>query len=198
MRPHERTVSNTDLVLEILEANSPAGLCDDHISIEAGIPNRIQVNQLCNRLAERGLISRAKGTCARGDGPKLINSIRGSKPASSEVLAKQESLPPIGQGPPILIAWRHIDRFCRAVWQQHIKEDTKLPLFELVNSLRDKRLISLHTANMMHTIRVIRNEIVHDDGPDGRREQTIVTAAYSVTAEWAEAQEPGLWHLTAR
>jgi hypothetical protein len=194
---NEQRMSNTDLVLEILEAISPAGLCDDHISIEAGIPNRIQVNQLCNRLAERGLISRAKGSCTRGDGPKFVNSIRGTKPGTSEVLAKRE-LPPSGQGPSILVAWRHIDRFCRAIWQQHIKEDTKLPLFELVNSLRDKGLVSLHTANMMHTIRVMRNEIVHDDGPDGPGEQTIVTAAYSIVAEWAEAQKPDLWHLTAR
>ena len=164
--------------------------------------NLAQVNQLCNRLAEKGLIRRDKGICPRDvhRKKKLINSvsIAPSLPTISSTGASVLGV--LERGVNICDAWRHVDRFCKAVWPKYFKKDVPLRLADLISALRDedKHIVPSHVAIMMHTIRVLRNEIVHEDGPYGIREQTIVSMAYAIVAEWAETNEGDFWRQASR
>ena len=191
-------MSNADRLMEILEALAPKGLCDDHLALEANIQPRQQVNQLSRRLAEEGLILRAKGNCAHGDVGKLVNSIRESTLATPGLITTPLGAPREGQGPSVLEAWRRIDRFCRAIWPRRVGRNPPLALNDIISGLRDEGVVPQHSAIMMNPLRIMRNEVGHMDAPIGPREQAISTAAYYIVAEWAATDEAELWRVTGR
>lgn len=55
-------MDNTEKVLDYLE-KSGKRLCDDCLSTQLEIRPRQQVNQICNRLAQQGNITREKALC---------------------------------------------------------------------------------------------------------------------------------------
>lgn len=67
----------------------------------------------------------------------------------------------------------------------------------LISALSDRGVIPLHEANMMHTVRSLRNAYVHDHIPMGTGETVIAKAAWEIITEWAEAHESEVW-LTRR
>ena len=94
-------------------------------------------------------------------------------------------------------AWRYIDRFCRAIWIKHLGNDTPSSLAEAITALRDEELVPPHEANMMHTIRSLRNMVVHEDVNFGEHENAIARAAWEIIRAWAERRERNLWSATA-
>ena len=55
-------MTNTEAIYQKLKINA-SKMCDDCLSLELKIFPRQQVNQICNREFEKGMISRAKGVC---------------------------------------------------------------------------------------------------------------------------------------
>ena len=93
-------------------------------------------------------------------------------------------------------AWRYIDRFCRALWVKHMQTDPPGSLAEAITALRDQQLLPVHEAGMMHTIRALRNLLVHEDVVFGEHETTIARAAWQIVCDWAEKHEREAWSLT--
>jgi hypothetical protein len=93
-------------------------------------------------------------------------------------------------------AWRYIDRFCRALWVKHLQTDPPGSLAEAITALRDRQLIPVHEAGMMHTIRAMRNQLVHEDVVFGEHETTIARAAWQIVRAWADDREREAWRLT--
>ncbi len=93
-------------------------------------------------------------------------------------------------------AWRYVDRFCRALWVKHMETNPPGSLAEAITALRDQELIPVHEAGMMHTIRALRNLLVHEDVVFGEHETTIARAAWQIVRAWADEREREAWRLT--
>ncbi len=93
-------------------------------------------------------------------------------------------------------AWRYVDRFCRALWVGHLEAEPPQSLAEAITSLRDQELIPPHEAGMMHTIRSLRNLVVHENLEFGEYEITIARTAWEIVRTWAERHERKAWRLT--
>jgi hypothetical protein len=94
-------------------------------------------------------------------------------------------------------AWRYIDRFCRALWVEHMHTDPPGSLAEAITAMRDQGLVPAHEAGMMHNIRAMRNMLVHEDVVFGEHETTIARAAWQIVRAWAVECEPEAWHLVS-
>ena len=92
-------------------------------------------------------------------------------------------------------AWRYIDRFCRALWVKHTHTDPPASLAEAITALRDREVIPAHEAGMMHTVRALRNTLVHEDVVFGEHETAVARAAWQIVRAWAEEREREAWHL---
>ena len=101
-----------------------------------------------------------------------------------------------GGAPGIEEAWRYVDRFCRAVWMRHLEDEPPSSLADIITTLRDEELIPAHEANMMHTIRSLRNMVVHENPEFGAQETTIARAAWEIVQAWAEQREGETWQVT--
>jgi hypothetical protein len=93
-------------------------------------------------------------------------------------------------------AWRYVDRFCRALWVKHMETEPPGSLAEAITTLRDEELVPVHEAGMMHTIRAMRNLLVHEDVSFGEHETTIARAAWEIIRAWAQQREGEAWRLT--
>ncbi|TDJ07346.1 MAG: DUF4145 domain-containing protein [Deltaproteobacteria bacterium] len=93
-------------------------------------------------------------------------------------------------------AWRYVDRFCRALWMEHMEEEPPHSLAQMITQLRDQELIPAHEAGMMHTIRAMRNHVVHENLEFGEYELTIARSAWEIVRTWAERQARKAWRLT--
>ena len=104
------------------------------------------------------------------------------------------------QGPRLGIegAWRYVDRFCRALGVKHLESDPPTSLAELITTLRGRELLPAHEANMMHTIRALRNLVVHENLDFGEHETAIARAAWEIVRTWAEQREREAWRLTLK
>ena len=69
-------------------------------------------------------------------------------------------------------------------------------LAELITAMRDQDVVPPHEANMMHTIRSLRNLVVHENVVFGKHETAIARAAWQIVRDWAEQHEDEVWHLT--
>ncbi len=88
-----------------------------------------------------------------------------------------------------------MDRFCRALWVKHLKGDPPSSLAEMITALRDEELVPAHEANMMHTVRSLRNMLVHENVAFGDHEVTIARAAWQIVCVWADQHEGKTWRL---
>ncbi len=90
-------------------------------------------------------------------------------------------------------AWRCVDRLCRAVWPRHHDDPPPQSLADLITTLRDEEVIPANEANMMHTIRSLRNLVVHESLEAGDHETTVAQAAWANVERWAQKQERQAW-----
>ena len=195
-------MSNAQTILEFLE-RFPQGVCDDCISRETGVEPRQQVHQICRRLEQRKTITRHKDRCARGDHTKTLNVISRGEPGADVARpprATQGAGEPSTLYPAEMVAiealWKHLDRFCKALVERHMIPNGKSGLAARISTLADHDIVPMHQANMMHTIRGLRNGYVHDHIAMGKRETVIAQAAWDVIREWAESYEGELWRVT--
>ncbi|MHC4129994.1 MAG: DUF4145 domain-containing protein [Planctomycetota bacterium] len=125
----------------------------------------------------------------RKTGSKRAKKTKTTKKTKSKSAAVPEDLG-------IEEAWRYIDRFCRALWVRHLQTEPPGSLAEAITALRDQGILPVHEAGMMHTIRALRNLLVHEDVIFGEHEATIARAAWEIIRAWADKQEREAWRLT--
>ncbi len=188
-------MSESKLIIQFLESIPSRGCCDDCLSRRTGVRPRQLVGRMCRRLASEGKLVRKKGRCPLGDHTKVISTL-----ASKGSTASRRS----GAPKPVQVrtlsieeAWRYIDRFCRALWARHMNGEPPASLAESITTLRDEQLLPVHQANMMHTIRTLRNLVVHENLDFGDHERTIARAAWQIVRDWAEHREAEAWRLAA-
>ena len=205
-------MSTTDRVLTYLRSNAARGGCDDCLARKTGIRARPKVAEACRQLATEGTLVRKKGKCPLGDHTRVLNTLapqaasgrRGrlkSGPASRRTSGggrTRAPTPPASAGLGIEGAWRYVDRFCRALWVKHLESDPPTSLAELITTLRGRELLPAHEANMMHTIRALRNLVVHENLDFGEHETAIARAAWEIVRTWAEQREREAWRLTLK
>ncbi len=92
----------------------------------------------------------------------------------------------------------HLDRFCKALFynKKSVKESGNLTV--LISELCDLGFIPPHEANMMHTIRKLRNTYVHEHISMGPNEIAIALGAWGIIKGWAESFEPEIWQQAMR
>ncbi len=182
-------MNESDLVVELLKTIPTRRCCDACLSRRTGIRPSRQVNQVCRRLVDLGKLVREKGKCPLGSHTRVLNTLtarrstRTTTPAGSAGLGIEE-------------AWRYVDRFCRALWNTHLDTGSPASLAEAITALRDEQIIPAHEANMMHTIRSLRNMVVHEDVDFGDHENAIARAAWEIIRAWGERHERALWRAT--
>ena len=202
-------MSNTDRVLKYLRSNPARGGCDDCIARKTGIRARPKVAEACRQLAAEGTLVRKKGKCPLGGHTRVLNTLasqaasraRGrlkAGPTSRRATGGERKRAPASVALGIEGAWRYVDRFCRALWVKHLKSEPPSSLAELITTLRDRELVPAHEANMMHTIRALRNLVVHENLDFGDHETTIARAAWEIVRAWAEQREREAWRLTLK
>ncbi len=204
-------MSNADRVIEYLKSihfrasgggGGGGGCCDDCLARKTGIRPRHRVAQICRELAKAGVLVRKKRKCALGDHTKTVNvpvvkRSRKERPGRAGATRRSaRARPPTPTALGIEEVWRYVDRFCRAFWVKHMEGDPPSSLAEIITTLRDEQFLPGHEANMMHTIRSLRNMLVHENVAFGAHETTIARAAWQIIAEWAEQREGNLWRLT--
>lgn len=195
-------MSNAETILEFLE-RFPKGVCDDCISRETRVEPRQQVNQICRQLEQRETTTRCKDRCALCGHTKTLTIIRrgasapevAARPRSAQASREASTVYQSGAAS-IETLWKHLDRFCKALGNKHKISNGKNGLAALISAITDHGAVPMHQANMMHTIRALRNAYVHDGIPMDRRETVIAQAAWDIIREWAESHEGELWRRT--
>jgi hypothetical protein len=183
-------MSNAERIVEFLE-RFPNGVCDDCISRETGVEPRQQVYQLCQRMEGR-TVTRRKGRCALCDRTKTLRAAaaRAVSPEGGE--SPQADRWP-GEAVSIEALRNHLDRFCKGLIEKHRVPNVKNGLAAFIAALTDRGILPLHQANMMHTIRSLRNAYVHEHIPMKARETAIAKAAWGIIRELRESE---LWRRT--
>ena len=205
-------MSNTDRVIRYLKSNPARGGCDDCLARKTGIRARRKVTEACRRLAADGTLVRKKGKCPLGGHTRVLNTLarqvaskrsgrlkppRASRPAAGGGRTRAPA-PPASATLGIEEAWRYVDRFCRALWVKHLDAQPPISLAESITTLRNEEFLPAHEANMMHTIRALRNLVVHENLDFGDHEKAIARAAWEIVRAWAERQEREAWRLTLK
>ncbi len=205
-------MSNTDRVLKYLRSKPARGGCDDCLARKTGMRARPKVAEACRRLTAEGTLVRKKGKCPLCGHTRVLNSLAPQPMSSRRGRLKagpvtrratgggrtRTPAPPASAALGIEGAWRYVDRFCRALWVQHRKSEPPTSLAELITTLRDQELLPAHEANMMHTIRALRNLVVHENLDFGDHETAIARAAWEIVRAWAEQREREAWRLTLK
>ena len=187
-------MNERDLVVELLKTIPTRRCCDACLSRRTGIRPPRQVNQLCRRLVELGKLVREKGKCPLGNHTRVLNALTAKRSARTKSAVSPGSPGSAGLG--IEEAWRYVDRFCRALWNTHLDTGSPASLAEAITALRDEQIVPAHEANMMHTIRSLRNMVVHEDVDFGDHETAIARAAWEIIRAWGERDERALWRAT--
>src|SRR5712691_6455653 len=73
-----------------------------------------------------------------------------------------------------------LDRFCVSLWEKRGLGTKPDGLAKLIAELSERGVIPMHQANMMHTVRALRNAYVHDHIPIGPREQAVLDGAWGI------------------
>ncbi len=180
-------MSHADAVVEFLESIPAGACCDDCLARKAGVRPAKAVAGICRALVSSGTISRVKGKCPLGDHTRVLNKLvpRSDSAASRGGLSIEE-------------AWRYVDRFCRALWVKHVDGEPPSSLATAITTLRDEGVVPEHEANMMHTIRSLRNLVVHENLPFGDLETTIARSAWEIIRTWGERRQSEAWRLTLK
>ena len=185
-------MTESDLVVQCLESIPDRRCCDDCLVKKTRIRPRSQLSRLCRELADQGKLTRKRGKCPLGDHTKMLNTLAAEPSRAVRRTGKSPAPDTLG----IEDAWRYVDRFCRAIWVKHLGNDTPSSLAEAITALRDEELVPPHEANMMHTIRSLRNMVVHEDVNFGEHETAIARAAWEIIRTWAQRRERSLWSAT--
>jgi len=181
-------MNNAEIVLEVLDDIRPEKYCDDCLSDELQIKPRQQINQICRRLADQGMIIRERSICSSCKKQKLTNLLGAVVSSSQSDLQIRESAAVYYSSSAsdinieslrTQIAW-----ICRDIWSKHKNDSPPHSISVIINSLKSDEFIPFHQANMMLTLCNLRNVYVYEKLKLGQREKTIASNAWSIISEW--------------
>ncbi len=183
-----------DRILDVLEAE-PDGICDDCLSDIAIVKPRQQANQICNRLARTGVLSRDKAACSRCGESKLVNHLavlrineRAQQPRSQSSLPPsvvKPELKPKAQVERLDSMRRQMVEILDSVEGARAKGQG---FSERVSKLRDASTLPGNIACMMHTLNSLRNLCVYEGHVLGAEELRVVESAWVVIEDWRKSQ----------
>ena len=185
-------MTNSDYILEYLEANLTKELCDDCISNELNISPRQQVNQITRKLTNKGLIIRERKPCSLCKKIKLANQFVPLSTKYSSSLSHQVEEVHISYGKvaDVKIDIEHVRtrivHLCYDLWLKANQERPDCGISRLIGLLRDEELIPKHQANMMLTLVNLRNVYVYDQLPLGSAEKYVAYYAWQIVSKWWE------------
>jgi hypothetical protein len=183
-------MSNTLILLELLESVKPDGRCDDCLSEELSITPRQKVNQICRPLHEAGRIVRLKATCSRCGKVKLVNTLVAANdyykvaPKSGQPVARNISAADID----IEKTRTELVRICRTLWQRSQSEEQPRSISVVINQLRSSGVLPNHQASLMLTLCNLRNVHVYEEITLGDHERAIAFHAVAIIGEWWAAE----------
>jgi hypothetical protein len=189
-------MTDSTLVLELLEDIGPRGYCDDCLSLELDIRPRQTVNQICRTLYAAKRIERAKTSCSRCGKTKITN-VRGGQHVPSTP-PRQAPLPTLAKPSeptaPLDIerARTEIVQICRQLWQRTQPSPPSHSISANINSLKNSGALPTHQANMMLTLCGLRNVYVYEDLTLGAREMIIAVNAREIVLEWWARNDRGV------
>lgn len=189
-------MSEGDRIIDFLATLPTGGCCDECLSKRTGLRPAAAVGKACRALAGARRLVRKRGRCALGDHTKVLN-MAAARPAR-RARTRSPARPALPEGVTIEQAWRYVDRLCRGLWSRHLSGEAPSSLAELVTALRDDEILPQHEANMMHTIRSLRNFVVHENVDFGAHETTIAQSALQIVGAWAQREETELWRIVLR
>lgn len=196
-------MSNTDLIIELLESIQPEKYCDDCLSNELNISPRQQVNQICNRLESQRRLIRANGSCLSCHKKKIVNSIVSEGFSKSiheineeklisynEEVRIEPVLPPVFTEHSINIQKirREVVQICLNLWSKTHREKPPKSVSATINQLKSENKIPYHQSNMMLTICGLRNCYEYGYLELGERENAIAIYAWEIVQEWWEGK----------
>ena len=183
--------TNSEKMIELIESVT-GPLCDDCISMMTVISPRQTINQRMRQWEKSGKIIRTQSICHKCKKLKKTNQIlepRMILPVRAEGKDVTSSSPNLEE------ARNQLLRFCKRLWEGHCSLKSLDGISVLIGDLAEKEILTMHIANMMHTIRCLRNAYVYEDVPLGKRERAILENAWSIIEEWAESNHPDPWRL---
>jgi hypothetical protein len=188
-------MTNAERILEALE-KATGGCCDDCLSRRSRVEPRQQVNQVCRRLEKAGALTRGEGRCAACKATKTVSVLGGTSHPRRQSRASSADG---GSPAPSPEEMRNqLDRFCSDLWEKRGSGPKPDSLAALIGGLSDSGAIPMHQANMMHTIRGLRNVYVHDHIRLGPREAAVLENAWGIIRDWAEDREGKVWRRASR
>jgi len=187
-------MTNAERILKALEKVG-GGCCDTCLSRRSRVAARQQVNQICRRLEDAGTITRGETTCGVCGAAKTVSVLADT---SHQRRKARTSAADISHSPSPEEMRNQLDRFCTGLWEKRGSGQKPDGLAALIAELSDRGAIPMHQANMMHTVRALRNAYVHDHIRIGPREAAVLDGAWGIIHDWAEGCERGLWRRTSR
>jgi len=187
-------MTNAERILKALEKVG-GGCCDTCLSRRSRVAARQQVNQICRRLEDAGTITRGETTCGVCGAAKTVSVLANT---SHQRRKPRPSAADVSHSPSPEEMRNQLDRFCTGLWEKRGSGQKPDGLAALIAELSDRGAIPMHQANMMHTVRALRNAYVHDHIRIGPREAAVLDGAWGIIHDWAEGCERGLWRRTSR
>src|SRR5207245_453418 len=134
------------------------GCCDTCLSRRSRVAARQQVNQICRRLEDAGTITRGETTCGVCGAAKTVSVLADT---SHQRRKPRPSAADVSHSPSPEEMRNQLDRFCTGLWEKRGSGQKPDALAALIAELSDRGAIPMHQANMMHTVRALRNASGH-------------------------------------
>ncbi|MEI7848667.1 MAG: hypothetical protein WCK35_22895 [Chloroflexota bacterium] len=192
-------MSNSEVILELLDDVFPDAYCDDCLSIDLGIQPRQQVNHLCHILEVNGKAIRQRGVCSSCKKPKTTNVLNQSGILLSGQISKNAQESKISKKTVIKtasskeidieIARSEIVKICQRIWEKNSQDSPPHSISSLINLFKNDDLVPVHLANMMLVLCNLRNVYVYENIKIGPRENEIALNALSIVQEWWNNQK---------
>lgn len=182
-------MTDSILVLELLDDIKPRGRCDDCLSEELDIRPRQTINQICRTLYAAQSIARVRAECARCGKVKITNS-RSDFPAVRLPVSGATSPRSVGSHSLDIEKVRtEIVQICRELWRETQSAPASHSISITINTLKNSGTLPSHQANLMLTLCNLRNVHVYEGLQLGLREMTIADNARELVVEWWRARK---------
>ena len=182
-------MTDSALVLELLDDIRPRGYCDDCLSVELDIQPRQTINQICRTLYAAKSVERAKATCDRCGKVKITNVRRSLESAG---LPKPSTSPASSVPLDIEKTRTQVVQICADLWRKTQRDSPSHSISANIAALKNKGALPTHQANMMLTLCGLRNVHVYDGMALGSRELLIASKALEIVLEWWKTQQSRL------
>lgn len=176
--------TSLDRILETLD-QFPSGICDDCLSVMAGVQPRQQTNQICRRMEGKEVVRRAQALCPICVKQKITNtpvSRRHNPPVKlrdEKIMSGTQSLRDMS-GYLDQIRRKMIESL-NLIDKQSVRSEG---LSGRIARLRESGTIPSSVACMMLTLNSLRNLVVYDGFKPGPHEIAVVEAAWLTVQEW--------------